>query len=93
MLKMIIEMNWKVDVNKEELIHIIKKEKQLFKFAGGDLEILLSKSKMVHAKRVFSLDKKYTSILTKTDFEEGIKLMKEHKLKEEKDSTPQYMYT
>jgi hypothetical protein len=93
MLKMIIEMNWKVHVNKEELIHIIKKEKQLFKFAGGDLEILLSKSKMVHAKRVFSLDKEYTSILTKTDFEEGIKLMKEHKLKEEKDSTPPYMYT
>jgi hypothetical protein len=48
---------------------------------------------MVHAKRVFSLDKEYTSILTKTDFEEGIKLMKEHKLKEEKDSTPPYMYT
>jgi hypothetical protein len=94
MSKMIVEMNWKIELNKQELIEMIKKDKHLFKFAGGDLEILLSKSKMVHAKRVFSLDKDKMFILTKTDLENGIKLMKENKLKQEpEDTTPFYMYT
>jgi hypothetical protein len=92
MLKMIEEMNWKIEVNKENLIDMIKKEKHLFKYAGGDLEILLSKSKMVHTKRVFSLDKDKMFILTKTDVEQGLKLMNENKLKQENIPTS-YMYT
>jgi hypothetical protein len=92
MLKMIEEMNWKIEVNKENLIDMIKKEKHLFKCAGGDLEILLSKSKMVHAKRVFSLDRDKIFILTKTDVEQGLKLMNENKLKQENIPTS-YMYT
>ena len=91
MLKMIEEMNWKIEVNKENLIDMIKKEKHLFKYAGGDLEILLSKSKMVHTKRVFSLDKDKMFILTKTDVEQGLKLMNENKLKQENIPTS-YMY-
>jgi hypothetical protein len=85
-------MNWKIEVNKENLIDMIKKEKHLFKYAGGDLEILLSKSKMVHTKRVFSLDKDKMFILTKTDVEQGLKLMNENKLKQENIPTS-YMYT
>jgi hypothetical protein len=92
MLKMIEEMNWKIEVNKENLIDMIKKEKHLFKCAGGDLEILLSKSKMVNAKRVFSLDRDKMFILTKTDIEQGLKLMNENKLKQENIPTS-YMYT
>lgn len=92
MLKMIEEMNWKIEVNKENLIDMIKKEKHLFKYAGGDLEILLSKSKMVHAKRVFSLDKDKMFIFTKIDVEQGLKLMNENKLKQENILTS-YMYT
>jgi hypothetical protein len=92
MLKMIKEMNWKIEVNKENLIDMIKKEKHLFKCAGGDLEILLSKSKMVNAKRVFSLDRDKMFILTKTDIEQGLKLMNENKLKQENIPTS-YMYT
>ena len=92
MLKMIEEMNWKIEVNKENLIDMIKKEKHLFKYAGGDLEILLSKSKMVHAKRVFSLDKDKMFIFTKIDVEQGLKLMNENKLKQENIPTS-YMYT
>ena len=91
MLKMIEEMNWKIEVNKENLIDMIKKEKHLFKCAGGDLEILLSKSKMVHAKRVFSLDKDKMFIFTKIDVEQGLKLMNENKLKQENIPTS-YMY-
>ena len=93
MLKMLEEMNWKIEVNKENLIDMLKKEKHLFKSAGGDLEILLSKSKMVHAKRVFSLDKDKMFILTKTDVEQGLKLMNENKLKQEENIPTSYMYT
>ena len=71
---------------------MIKKEKHLFKCAGGDLEILLSKSKMVHAKRVFSLDRDEMFILTKIDIEQGLKLMNDNKLKQENIPTS-YMYT
>ena len=91
MLKMLEEMNWKIEVNKENLIDMLKKEKHLFKSAGGDLEILLSKSKMVHAKRVFSLEKDKMFIFTKTDIEQGLKLMNENKLKQENILTS-YMY-
>jgi hypothetical protein len=88
MLKMIKEMQWHVSIDRDDIVDFIKKDLKLFKNAGGDIETFLSKCKIVHAKRVFSLDPKHMFVLTKKDLKGGINLMKKYRLKkEDEDST------
>jgi SpoVK/Ycf46/Vps4 family AAA+-type ATPase len=94
MLKMISDMNWISGVDKNDIINLLKKDMNCFKYAGGDIEIFLSKCKMIHAKRVFILDKEHKFILTKKDLEDTIVIFKKSKLKTEDDvSIPLGMYT
>lgn len=93
LLKMVSEMKWEISINKEDITKILKQEKDLFKNAGGDIETFLSKCKMVHAKRVFSLDKEHMFIFTKKDIENSIELIKKNKLKNDIDNFfPSTMY-
>ena len=85
LLKMVTDMNWEIGMDKEDITKIFKKEKGLFKNAGGDIETFLSKCKMVHAKRVFSLDQEHMFIFTKKDMENSIELIKKNKLKNDID--------
>ncbi len=80
LLKMVKEMNWKVGLDRKDIIEILKNSIELFKNAGGDIETFISKCKMVHARRVFSLDPEHMFVLTKKDFENSINLMKKYKL-------------
>lgn len=93
MLKMISEMKWKTSLEKNEIVSILKNHVDLFKNAGGDIEIFLSKCKMMHAKRVFILDKEHRFILTRADFEEAFKIFSKSKIEKEKDEPPLSMYT
>lgn len=93
MLKMISEMKWSTSLEKKEIIPIIKNDIKLFKHAGGDIEIFLSKCKMTHAKRVFTLDKEHRFVLTKQDFEESLKMFSKSRVEKEKDHPPLSMYT
>ena len=45
-MKMIKDMKWQISMDKKDIVEIIKKEKDLFKHAGGDVETFLSKMKM-----------------------------------------------
>lgn len=95
MLKMISDMKWKTSLNKKEIINILKNDMNFFKNSGGDIEIFLSKSKMIHAKRVFTLDNDHKFILTKKDLEDTLKIFKKSKLKQDINSNlpPLSMYT
>ena len=94
MLKMIKEMQWQVGIDRNDIINIIKTDINLFKHAGGDIETFISKCKMVHAQRVFSLDPEHMFVITKKDMEKSLELMKKYSLKNEKPSeTPMGMYT
>ena len=84
-LKMLNEMNWQVVIDKNDIKQIIKSNIKFFKNAGGDIETFLSKCKMVHAKRVFSLDSDHMFILTKIDIDNALELMKKYMLKEDKE--------
>jgi replication-associated recombination protein RarA len=86
MLKMISDMKWQIGVDKKTITEILKKEKDLFKNAGGDIENFLSKCKMVHARRVFSLDTEHMFIFTEKDLQNSIELIKKNKLKNDKDN-------
>lgn len=90
-LKMVKEMNWHVNIDKKDIIEVIKEEKKLFKHAGGDIEIFISKMKMVHAKRVFSLDKEHMFVFTKKDMTNAIDLIKNNMLNKEENN--RFMYS
>lgn len=80
MIKMVREMKWRIDFDKKDVIKILKEEKDLFKHAGGDIETFITKAKMVHAKRVFSLDNNHMFVLTKKDLNNAIKMVKKYRL-------------
>lgn len=91
-LRMTKDMNWTVNAEEKDIINIFDKHKELFKHAGGDIETYISKCKMVHAKRVFSLSNDLKFILTKEDLKEALKFVKKNENKEE-SKTPMGMYT
>jgi len=79
-LKIIMDTKWELidDVSKEYIIQLIKNNKELFKHTGGSIETFISKLKMVHSKRVFSLDKDVKFKFSKEDMENAIKESKKH---------------
>lgn len=85
-LKMVKEMNWHISMDKQDIINVIKNENKLFKYAGGDVEVFISKMKMVHAKRVFSLDKEHMFVFTTKDMTNAIELIKKNSLNKEEDN-------
>jgi SpoVK/Ycf46/Vps4 family AAA+-type ATPase len=91
-LKIIKDVQWATLVTSTELETIISANIDLFKNAGGDVETFISKCKIAHAVRAFVLPCEVKFILTKSDFEEGIKIVKENK-KDETDNRYMNMYT
>jgi len=87
-MKMIGEMKWQIGMDKKDIVEIIKKDKNLFKHAGGDVETFLSKMKMVHAKRVFSLDPEHMFVFTKKDMANAIELIKKNLLNKQENKGP-----
>ena len=76
-LKKIKEINW--DIKKDNIkIDFFQENKDLFKYYGRDIEILLMKTTISHSKRVLCLDEKEKTILTNKDIENGLELFKKH---------------
>ena len=90
-LKMVKEMNWHVNIDTKDIINLIKEDKKLFKHAGGSVEVFISKMKMVHAKRVFSLDKEHMFVFTKKDMTNAIDLIKKNSLNKDDDDNDRFM--
>jgi SpoVK/Ycf46/Vps4 family AAA+-type ATPase len=74
MFKMINEVEWKINVSLDALSEFIKKNNKCFKNFGGDIETFLSKCKMAHAQRVFSLEDRHRFIITQEDLDKAIEL-------------------
>jgi len=79
-IKMVKDINWVHTVSEKDITNLIKNNKDLFKNAGGDIEIFISKCKLVHAKRVFSLNDNNMFVLISDDLKKAIKLMKKLRL-------------
>ena len=91
-IKIIRDIKWATIVSEDELSVLIKENSDLFKNAGGDVETFVSKSKIAHANRVFTLSSEIKFILTKEDFMEGISIVKENG-SEQEDKRFMEMYT
>lgn len=92
-LKMIKEINWEVSVDRNPLANFIERNKEYFKYSGGDVENFVTKCKIVHSRRVIGLGKEHKFVITQTDLENGIELLKKHKSEEKEDKPPYGMYT
>ncbi len=92
-LKMVKDIKWETIVSKSEITELINNNNsKLFKYAGGDIETFLSKCKMVHSKRIFSLEEYHRYILTRTDLEEALIMMEKNRIGDDSEP-PLGMYT
>jgi SpoVK/Ycf46/Vps4 family AAA+-type ATPase len=90
-LKMIKDIKWETIVPKSEITDLINNKLRLFKYSGGDIETFLSKCKMVHSKRIFSLEEYHRYILTRTDLKNALEIMEKNRIND--SEPPPFMYT
>ena len=74
-IKMVNNIDWSIDNNSINT-DFFEKNQNYFENYGRDMEILLLKTTICHSKRVFCLDEKKKTIITKDDLENGFKLFK-----------------
>ena len=91
-LQKIKEINWFTDIKKKQLTKIIEDNKELFINFGGDIENLITKSKLMHAQRVFTLDDKHRFIINKKDIEKAIDVMQKNSLKKDNSALKQIIH-
>ena len=79
-IKMIKETKWILheDVTLEFIIDIFRQNKDIFKYTGGSIETFISKIKMLHSKRIFSLDTKHKFIIKCEDIKNAIDVTKKN---------------
>ena len=75
MLQLKIKLsNWKLDeqIKNETIINLIKKDMNLFKNYGGDIESWFLQIKIEHGTRIFGKHPKYRKIITINDLENSL---------------------
>ena len=75
LIKKIREIEWNIDIDETTLINWFKKQSKYFKYYGRSIEILLTKSKIAHSRRIFSdscAKKKYLNL---SDINNGLEMM------------------
>lgn len=85
-LKKIEEDEWKTDnsFNKDWF----EKNKEYFKYYGRDIEVLITKSKISHARRIFGKSVSEKKILTKEDIDKGFSVfLNSDEIKRQKKKT------
>lgn len=87
-MKLVKDSGWHTTFSNEILSSLIEKNKQYFKFNGGSMETYLTRCRMVHSKRVFSLGKHHRFVLNEEDLKNGLEFTKKHDNKPVKDKSP-----
>jgi SpoVK/Ycf46/Vps4 family AAA+-type ATPase len=90
-MKMVKEIEWTVAFTENDVAEVIERNPEMFKHYGGDIEVCISKIKMIHSRRVFSLGKEHKFILTKEDLKNTIEYIKKH-MKTEDTGPPPGLY-
>lgn len=67
-------IGWSLDKDVNETF--FEKEKQYFTYNGRDVELFLTKVKIAHSRRVFTLSDEFKKIITIIDLENGMKIFK-----------------
>lgn len=86
-IKKVDECEWKLDETNKINVKWFEKNKPYFKFYGRDIETLLAKIKISHARRVFCLGVEDKKKITFDDLEKGLKIfLSNDEVKKRKDS-------
>jgi replication-associated recombination protein RarA len=85
--KMVFEMKWEVDSDCDDktITELIKKEKDIFKDAGGSVENFISKIKLTHSRRVFGLAEELKFKITIGDMESALEMMKNNEMSKKRE--------
>jgi SpoVK/Ycf46/Vps4 family AAA+-type ATPase len=86
MEKMIENIKWEINMTTKEISAFVDTNKKYFKNFGGDIETFLSKCKMAHARRVFSLEDQHRFVLVTEDLDGAKKLLEHNQLVSEKEN-------
>jgi len=82
-LKKLNDSGWHLSENSGIDVNWFKKNKQVFKFYGRDIETLFAKTKIAHSRRVFCLDYSIKKYLTIKDLDKGLDIyLKNEEIKE-----------
>jgi hypothetical protein len=86
-IKKVTDCDWKLAESTQMNIKWFEKNKPYFKFYGRDIETLLAKTKIAHARRVFCLDEEHKKKITFDDLEKGLKIfLNNDEVKKRKDN-------
>ena len=73
-VKIVRDYDWDIKSEKDIPTKFFEKNRESFKFNGGDMETLFQKCKMAHSIRVLKFDRSEKKILDKNDLDKGYKL-------------------
>lgn len=82
-VNMVQKQKWSIAFDEKFLTEAISENKRQFLNSAGDVETFLTKCKMMHSKRVFSLSPEHKYILTKEDVNQAFEFLNKIKPKEE----------
>lgn len=83
--KKVTDLGWVVD--KSVKIDFFKDNMDSFKYYGGDIEVLFSRCKRAHSRRVFTSKETEKKIITNTDLQRGFQSFKAHRQEKEKEKS------
>jgi hypothetical protein len=75
LIKKIKEINWNIDIPHEILEKWFELHKKSFKYYGRSIEILLTKTKIIHSKRIFCNINNIKKNINLDDLNNGFELM------------------
>lgn len=90
--KIAFDSNWKISkhIKTDKLEKIFHKNKKLFVFAGGDVEVFFTKCKISHSIRLLNNSKDTKFILTWDDILKGMELTKKHKNQDKEETNDSF---
>jgi SpoVK/Ycf46/Vps4 family AAA+-type ATPase len=84
--KKVLENKWEIEEN-AITSDFIEKNKNYFKYHGGDMEVLFAKCKISHSKNLISGKTATKRMLSKNDIEDGLKIFIENSNVREREET------
>lgn len=84
--KKVLENKWEIEEN-AITSDFIEKNKNYFKYHGGDMEVLFAKCKISHSKNLISGKTATKRMLSKIDVEDGLKIFIENSNVREREET------
>ena len=83
--KIVDDIGWSSSIPKNIIVALLREKNKLFKYFGGDMERLVSKCKMCHARRIFSEQSPDKLVITEEDFLNAIHMVEDNHLSQTDD--------